>query len=85
MLSTSAQVARELLVKARAKIQTKKQQKLEKILTLFEKKAKIVNDDVEKLLHVSDATALRYLNQLVKQGKITREGKTGAGVEYIKA
>ena len=53
-------------------------------MTLFEKKTKIVNDDVEKFLHVSDATALRYLNHLVKLGKIQRVGKTGAGVEYVK-
>src|SRR3989344_5161477 len=41
--NTSPQAARELLVKARAKIQTKKQQKLEKIMTLFEKQEKIMN------------------------------------------
>ena len=75
---------RELLMIARAKRQTKKQQKLEKIMTLFEKKEKITNDEVEKLLHCSDATALRYLNELVKQGKIQRVGKTGAGVEYTR-
>ena len=82
--NTSPQAARDLLVKARAKIQTKKQIKLEKVMTLFNTKEKITNDDVEKLLHVSDATALRYLKELVKQGKIQRVGKTGAGVEYIK-
>ena len=75
---------RELLKIARAKIQTQKQQKLEKIMKLFDTKEKITNDDVEKLLRCSDATALRYLNELVKQGKIRRVGKTGAGVEYTK-
>ena len=76
---------RELLKIARAKIQTKKQLKLEKIMTLFEKKKEVTNDDVEKLLHCSDATARRYLNELVKQGKLKRIGTTGAGVSYIKA
>lgn len=76
---------RELLKIARAKIQTKKHGKLEKIMTLFEKKEKITNDDVEKLLHCSDATARRYLNELVKQGKIKRVGTAGAGVAYTKA
>ena len=76
---------RELLRIARAKIQTKKQQKQEKIMTLFEKKEKITNDDVEKLLHCSDATARRYLNELVRQGKLKRVGETGAGVAYVKA
>lgn len=35
----------------------------------------IKNDDVEKLLRVSDATASRYLAQLVKEGKLKRSGK----------
>jgi len=83
--NTSPQAARELLVKARAKIQTKKQQKLETIMTLFNAKEKITNDDVEKLLHCSDATARRYLKELVKQGKLNRVGETGAGVVYVKA
>ena len=76
---------RELLKIARAKIQTKKSEKLEKIMMLFEKKKEVTNDDVEKLLRCSDATARRYLNELVKQGKLKRVGETGAGVVYIKA
>ena len=76
---------RELLKIARAKIQTRKQQDQENILTLFEKKERITNDDVENLLHCSDATARRYLNELVKQGKIKRIGETGAGVTYVRA
>ncbi len=76
---------RELLKIARAKIQTKKSEKLEKIMMLFEKKKEVTNDDVEKLLRCSDATARRYLNELVKQGKLKRVGETGAGVAYIKA
>ena len=75
---------RELLKIARAKIQTKKHEKLEKIMTLFEKKEKITNDDVEKLLHCSDATARRYLNELIKQGKLKRIGKTGKAVTYAR-
>lgn len=75
---------RELLKIARAKIQTKKKQALEKIMTLFEKQEKITNDDVEKLLHCSDATARRYLNELIKQGKLKRIGKTGKAVTYTK-
>lgn len=75
---------RELLKIARAKIQTKKNEKLEKIMTMLEKKDKITNDDVEKLLHCSDATARRYLNELIKQGKLKRIGKTGKAVTYTK-
>ena len=73
-----------LLTKARLVTQLRKQKKLLKIMTLFAKKKSITNDDVEKLLHVSDATALRYLAQLKKENKIAQIGKTGQGVIYTK-
>lgn len=75
---------RELLTKARNAIQTRKRKKLEKIMTMFAKQTKITNDEVEKLLHVSDATATRYLTILKKENKIKQTGKTGKGVSYSK-
>ncbi|MFA6586296.1 MAG: winged helix-turn-helix transcriptional regulator [Candidatus Paceibacterota bacterium] len=72
----------ELLLKAKNAIQFRKRKKLEKVMTLFLKKSKITNDEVEKLLHISDATATRYLSQLEKEGKIKQNGKTGKGVSY---
>ena len=45
-------------------------------------KAKITNNDVEKLLGVSDATATRYLDALEKEGKIRQVGKRGRFVYY---
>jgi len=53
-------------------------------MTLFLKNSKITNDEVEKFLHVSDATAERYLNILEKEGKIKQTRKTGHSVFYIK-
>lgn len=53
-------------------------------MTLFLKKSKITNDEVEKFMHVSDATATRYLSQLEKENKIKQTGKTGHSVFYIK-
>lgn len=73
-----------LLTKARLVTQLRKQKKLVSIMNLFEKKKHITNDEVEKLLHVSDATATRYLSELEKQGKITQIGKTGHAVTYTK-
>ncbi len=75
---------RELLTKARNAIQTRKRKKLEKIMTLFAKQTNVTNDEVEKLLHVSDATATRYLTILKKENKIKQSGKTGKGVSYSK-
>ena len=76
---------RELLVRARATRQMQKQQKLDKIMTELEKRGTIINNEVEKLLRCSDATATRYLEELIRQGKIKRVGVTGSAVHYIKA
>ena len=84
VISKSKSLARELLVKARNMIQFRKRKKLDKVMTLFLKKQKITNDEVEKFMHVSDATATRYLSQLEKENKIKQTGKTGKSVSYSK-
>jgi len=76
---------RELLEIAREKIQFRKRKKLDKVMNMFLTKSKITNDEVEKLLHVSDATATRYLNTLEKENKIKQNGKTGKSVFYSKS
>ncbi|MBP6884452.1 MAG: hypothetical protein KBC17_01345, partial [Candidatus Pacebacteria bacterium] len=81
---TVASLSRSLLTKAWAMTQSRKRKKLDKVMGLFVKKATVTNDDVEKLLHVSDATATRYLSILEKEGKIQQTGKTGRGVSYKK-
>ncbi len=83
-VTTPRNLARVFLEKAKAVIQLRKQKKLLKIMTLFEKKKHITNDEVEKLLHVSDATTTRYLSELKKQGRIKQVGKTGHAVTYTK-
>lgn len=75
---------KELFAKGAAKIQLKKRLRIEKIMGLFAKKPQITNDEVEKVLHVSDATATRYLDQLEKENKIKQNGKTGKRVVYTK-
>ena len=61
-------------MKAQAKIQSNKQKKLDKILRFAETKEKFSNEDVQKLLRISAATATRYLSELVKEGKLLRVG-----------
>jgi len=73
-----------LLTKARETIQFRKRKKLDKIMELITKKGKVSNNDVQKHLYVSDATATRYLNNLEKEGKIKQDGKTGKSVFYSK-
>lgn len=60
----------------------KKAENKEKVLALAQEKGEIKNDDVEKLLGVSNATAERYLNELESEGKLTQHGKIGQGVFY---
>ncbi len=77
----------ELRAKEHLAIQNKKRKRLNSIMSLFLKNSKITNDEVEKFLHVSDATATRYLTQLEKEGKIKKnekKGKLGKWVSYFK-
>lgn len=69
---------RSLLAKALSALQFRKTAKLEKIMKMAQTKKTITNDQVEKLLHVSDATATRYLSALVKQGKLKQIGVRGS-------
>jgi hypothetical protein len=69
---------------AHATILLRREKKLVKIMELFAKQTEITNDEVEKHLHVSDATATRYLAELEKRGKLTQHGTTGRGVSYTK-
>jgi uncharacterized membrane protein len=75
---------RELLAKANTKKKMNKEAKLEKILAALAQQGRLSNDDVQKLLKCSDATATRHLSALVKQGKVRKEGKTGAHVVYVR-
>ncbi len=84
VIKSTRSKARELLIKARNAIQFRKRKKLDKVMTLFLKQSKITNDEVEKFMHVSDATATRYLNTLEKENKIKQNGKTGKSVFYSK-
>jgi hypothetical protein len=72
---TATITIKDRLYAALEKVQFRKRAKLEKIIVLAKAKRSIKNDDVEKLLKVSDATASRYLRQLVQEGKLRRSGK----------
>ena len=65
---------RVLLAKANAKLHSNRQKKLDNLMLMAQKKRIITNDDVQKLLRVSDATATRYLVKLVEQGHLARAG-----------
>ena len=54
----------------------------DEILAYARGKESVTNDEIEKLLGVSDATAERYLNELEGKGKLRQVGKTGKSVYY---
>ena len=65
----------------------------EKIMQLLESssakasedgQARITNDDVEKMLGVSNNTVIRYLDELEKEGKLRQVGETGKYTYYEK-
>src|SRR3989338_9085984 len=61
-----------------------KEQRKEKIMEMFEGQTEIKNDDVQKGLNVSDASATNYLSELEKEGKIEQMGEKGRFVSYRK-
>lgn len=62
----------------------KKRENLEKMRQIFAERPAVTNDDIEKLLGISDATATRYLDELEKEGLIRQVGRTGKHVYYEK-
>ena len=61
-----------------------KEENLQKVLEFLASRGQLTNDDVQKLLGVSDATATRYLEELEKEGRIRQVGREGRGVYYEK-
>jgi Fic family protein len=53
-----------------------------KVRSLFGAKNEITNDDVQRALSVSDATATRVLDAMERDGTVAQVGATGAGVVY---
>lgn len=65
-----------------AKQMEQKTENKRKILAFVQEHGKIQNNDVEKLVGVSNATAERYLDELEKEGMLTQHGTIGQGVFY---
>ena len=57
---------------------------LQKIKDFMQDKDKVTNKEIVDMLGVSDATAVRYFNELEKAGFLKQVGKTGHSVFYSK-
>ena len=64
------------------KQQEEKESRKSRILKLFQEQEAITNNDVEKMLSVSDATATNYLQELEDENKIEQIGERGRFVSY---
>lgn len=69
------------------KAHTEKQQEIKEkrkkeILGLLQKQETVTNDDVERLLNVSDATVTNYLQELEEEGRVEQIGQEGRFVSY---
>lgn len=62
-------------------LHARKQENLERVMILAQEQEWVTNDDVERMLNISDATAERYLNELEKAGKLIQEGE-GRATRY---
>ncbi len=62
----------------------KKQQNIKQIKEYLRWNDVITNNEVEKLVGVSDATATRYLEELELFGVVRQVGKEGSAVHYKK-
>lgn len=62
-----------------------KEEHKQKILEFMEGRERTANDDIQKLLGVSDRTVQRYFNELEVEGKVKQVGETGKGVFYAKS
>jgi Fic family protein len=62
--------------------QEKKDAAKHAVLSFALERGRVANNDVEKLAGVSDATATRYLEELVAEGKIDKKGDGGRGTYY---
>ena len=59
-----------------------KEENKQKVLEYLQTNDKMTNNDVERMLGVSDATATRYMDDLEKEGKVEQVGTTGNAVHY---
>jgi len=78
----SIKIIGEGLNRYQKELQGIKEDRKTKILELFKNKKELTNNDVEKFLGVSDATATRYLDELEKEGIIEVFGDSKRAAKY---
>jgi len=72
---------KEPLIEKQAREKEENKRKIMEFFNAAQNK-RVANNDIEKLLGVSDATATRYLDELEREGRVRQVGKTGKYVYY---
>lgn len=78
----SVKIIGEGLSRYQKELQKVKENRKSQILGLFKSKREITNNDVKKLLGVSDATVTRYFDELEKEGFIVVVGDSRRATKY---
>ena len=61
---------------------SQKEARKQKALAMFVDKSELSNSEIRKALGVSSRTAVRYLDELEREGKVEQVGKIGHTVTY---
>ena len=61
---------------------SQKEARKQKALTMLEGQAELSNAEIRRALGVSSRTAVRYLEELEREGKVEQVGKIGHAVTY---
>ncbi len=59
-----------------------KEENKQKILEFLKQKGKADNTDIRELLGIADRTAVDYMDELEKEGKVKQVGETGRWTYY---
>ncbi|MFA7286181.1 MAG: DUF977 family protein [Patescibacteria group bacterium] len=63
-------------------VQFRKQQRKERMVLLAEELKSITTEDVRRRIRITKVTARKYLEELVREGRLTRQGKKGSYTYY---
>ena len=73
---------KDLMASIRQLKSKKREARLEKILAYARQQGKITNNDIQRLLRVSDATATRYAQALIRRDLLKKSSGRTKGVYY---
>ena len=63
-------------------VQFRKQQRKERMVLFAEELKSITTEDVRRRIRITKVTARKYLEELVREGRLTRQGKKGSYTYY---